>query len=102
MSAEENTPSPSEMTVIGTASIQRDVKPDELRTFIPSSSRGGIVELPLTETLKEIRQINSQAAMLLLCSHASKLETELQETKKDRNDVQQKSEKWMQAYYGEE
>jgi hypothetical protein len=40
--------------------------------------------------------------MLLLCSHASKLETELQETKEDRNDAQQKSEKWMQAYYGEE
>jgi hypothetical protein len=102
MSAEETTPPPSEIMVIGTASIQRDAKPDELQTFIPSSSKGGIVELPLTEALKEIRQISSQAAMLLLCSHASKLETELQETKKDRNDAQQKSEKWMQAYYGEE
>ena len=102
MSAEETTPSPSEIMVIGTASIQRDAKPDEMQTFIPSTNKGGIVELPLTEALKEIRQINTQAAMLLLCSHASKLETELQETKKDKNDAQQKSEKWMQAFYGEE
>jgi len=40
--------------------------------------------------------------MLLLCSHANKLEVELQETKKDRNEAQQKSEKWMQAFYGAE
>ena len=102
MSAEETTPPPNEILVIGTASIQRNVKPDELQTFVPSSSKGGIVELPLTEALREIRQINTQAAMLLLCSHASKLETELQETKKERNEAQQKSEKWMQSFYGEE
>jgi hypothetical protein len=102
MSVEETTPTPSEIMVVGTASIQRDAKPDELQTFIPSSTKGGIIELPLSETLKEIRQINSQAAMLLLCSHANKLEVELQETKKDRNEAQQKSEKWMQSFYGAE
>jgi hypothetical protein len=102
MSAEETTPAPSEIMVVGTASIQRDAKPDELQTYIPPSSKGGITELPLSETLKEIRQINSQAAMLLLCSHANKLEMELLETKKDRNEAQQESKKWMQAFYGEE
>jgi hypothetical protein len=102
MSAEESTSSPSEILVSGAASMQRDAKPEESQALVPISNKGGITELPLTETLKEIRQINSQAAMMLLCSHASKLEVDLQEVKKERNDAQKKSENWMRAYYGEE
>ena len=101
MSAEDNS-SPSELVVTGNASAQRDAKPEELQALVPTSNKGGITPLPLTETLKDIRQINSQAAMLLLCSHASRLESDLQEVKQERHEVQKKSEHWMQAFYGEE
>jgi len=37
--------------------------------------------------------------MLLLCSHASNWKQELQETKKERNESQQKSEKWIAGFF---
>jgi len=49
MSVEETTPAPNELIVVGPSSIQRDAKPAELQTFIPSSTKGGITELPLSE-----------------------------------------------------
>jgi hypothetical protein len=39
--------------------------------------------------------------MLLLCSHASRLEADLEESKTEKRELRKKAENWMQSYYGE-
>ena len=46
-------------------------------------------------------QIRSEAAMLLLCSHASRLESDLKEIKKEKEETRKESDRWMLAYHQE-
>ncbi len=79
MDSEETASTAIDAKVMGTPSTQREAKPGEVEV-LPPLDRGGITPIPLTKTLQEIGQIKSEAAMMLLCSHASRLEADLQET----------------------
>jgi len=100
MESQQSALTSDEAKVMGTPSTQREAKPDTV-DVIPVLDLGGITPIPLTEALKGIRQITSDAAMVLLCSHASQLEGDLQEVKKENAAIQKKSESWMQSYYRE-
>jgi hypothetical protein len=100
MESEESALTESAAKVMGTPSTQREAKPGEVEVF-PPSDRGGITVIPLTAALKGMRQITSDAAMALLCSHASRLEGDLLEARKENVILQKKSESWMESFYKE-
>jgi len=57
MAADEQLPTHSESIASGVQSIQREAKPEDSQALVPVFQNGGISQLPLSETLKDIGQI---------------------------------------------
>ncbi|HWW02432.1 MAG TPA: hypothetical protein VNZ64_22230 [Candidatus Acidoferrum sp.] len=100
MAGEEAHVVPPEM-VDESKSTQRDARPEESHALVPVSSQGGLMALPFTESLKELREIRGEAAMALLCTHANRLEIDLRELRAERKEVAKASDEWMRSYYSE-
>jgi hypothetical protein len=99
MSADETGTSLPEI-IEGGDSHQRKAEPEESRALVPVSS-GGLTQLTLTDSLRDLAQIKGEAAMSLLCIHASRLETEVRDLKTENEQSLTRANDWMKSYYEE-
>lgn len=99
MAGEEQPTAPPE--VLGSGSIQRNVKPEESQALVPVQSHGGLTQLPFSESLRELRGIRGEAAMVLLCTHANRLEVDVKELRSEKEGLVKTSNDWMRSYYSE-
>jgi|SRR5579872_1098487 len=99
MAADEILDSSNAPLVSGADSVQTRGNPEESKALVPLAAVGGIAQMPLTDALRDIRQIRGEAAMSLLLVHANRLEYELQSAKREREHSQERCEHWMNLYY---
>jgi hypothetical protein len=82
--------------------VQKEATPEEARALIPVvPSTGGIVQMELTDSLRELSEVRGQAGMVLLLSHVNKLEGDNRELRNERMELKDESKGWMQRYYTE-
>lgn len=87
----------------GVEATQIVASPIEIQPLIRGAPSGGISHYPLTDAIREISEsgVRGQAGMILLQAFTKRLESDLSETKQEKNEGLAEVKKWKEDYYDE-